>query len=118
MKGFLKSISENNTRFTLLLDKNLIECKLNLERCLFRIDKINFRSSITLNYTNLSRLISTDPICSRLREFIIDKKIPTFEKSLRKDYVLKNKSILKKLNQSQRAAVIQVIFAFAIAKRA
>lgn len=110
-QGFVKFISANGSRFSLLLDKNLIEWsggQSNLANYLFRIDKINFRSAITLNYTNLGRLMSAEDRCAKLRELIVDKRTPTFQAALPKQYVLRNKSILKKLNASQQAAVIRV----------
>lgn len=112
-QGFVKSINNNKTSFTLLLDKNLKGSYSSIQKDnLFRIDKINFRSAINLNYTNLSRLISSEEKCSRLRAFIIDKNKPEFEKSLQKQYILKNKHLLKKLNQSQQEAIIRVKLIF------
>lgn len=110
-QGFLKSISDNGTRFSLLLDKNLSETngKSSLANKIYRIDKINFRSAITLNYTNLARLMSDEAKCVRLRSLLIDRVKPTFEPTLPKHYILKNKPILKKLNTSQQAAVIKVL---------
>ena len=107
-QGFIKSISNDGSKFSLLLDKDLAQCneKSHFLKDFFRIDKINFRSQITLNYTNLARLMSVDS--SRLRKLIIEKIKPTFEPTLPKNYVLKNKSILKKLNSNQQAAVIKV----------
>lgn len=105
-------MSTNGTRFTLLLDKDLNErsCSASLLNGLFRLDKINFRSAITLNYTNLARLMSDEANSRRLRSIIVDKLKPTFEPTLPKHYVLKNKPILKKLNASQQSAVIKVSF--------
>lgn len=111
-QGFIKSISNDGNKFTLLLDKDLNERSenTNMLKGLFRIDKINFRSAITLNYTNLARLMSDGTNCARLRSLIIDKAKPTFLKVLPKDYVLKNKQIFKKLNTSQQQSVIKVEF--------
>lgn len=107
-QGFIKSIECENTRFSLLLDKNLIG-KFDAATCLFRIDKINFRSSITLNYTNLARLISSGDKYAKLRSFIVDKKIPDFLKELRKKDAMLNKHILKLLNRSQQQAIFKVL---------
>lgn len=107
-QGFLKSANKNKTEFVLLFDNQLAKRISTVE--IYRIDKINFRSSINLNYSNLSRLMNNNEKSSRLRSFIIDKKIPQFDKSLAKNVVLNNKSILKKLNQSQQASVLKVKF--------
>lgn len=127
-QGFVKSISADRTRFTLLLDKNLNEislfsiadssnsAKLTLAKTLFRLDKVNFRSAITLNYTNLARLMKNDKVeakkahrqveeetngpYKRLRSFIIEKKLPEFNPTLPKDYIIKNKVIKQFLKQN------------------
>lgn len=87
------------------MDKNLAQTPSFLNH-LFRIDKINFRSAIQLNYTNLARLMS--PAQTKLRSFVVDKRQPTFEERLNKQYIVENKQLLKKLNQSQQAAIIKV----------
>lgn len=104
-QGFIKSINHDRTKFYILLEKNLK--KITSDQ-IFRIDKINFRSAINLNYSNLSQLMNSNERSSELRSFIIDKKIPKFEKSLPKQHVLSNKSIFKTLNQSQQASIIKV----------
>jgi DNA replication ATP-dependent helicase Dna2 len=112
-QGFIRSISKNNSskslKLQLLVDKNL-SSDLKYKTHLFRIDKINFRSSINLNYTNLARLMSESKTtkCSRLRQFIIDKELPQFDKVLPKQHIIDNKSIFRRLNQSQQAAIIKV----------
>jgi DNA replication ATP-dependent helicase Dna2 len=105
-QGFIKSIE--NDSFLLFLDKNL-SGRFESSH-LFRIDKINFRAAINLNYTNLSRLMSNGEVATRLRAFIVDKKVPVFEKLLVKETILKNKHIFKKLNQNQQSAIIKVHF--------
>lgn len=107
-QGFIRSIQNNNTQFSLLVDKNLLNLKLSKDH-LFRIDKINFRSSVCLNYTNLSRLFFQNEICQRLRAYIIDKQAPTFQKVLSKQDILKTKDLFKKLNKSQKAAILKAI---------
>lgn len=104
-QGFIKSIYADNTSFTINLDKNLSMFKTSNDH-LFRIDKINYRSAIQLNYTNLGRLMEEKH--SRIREYIIDKKTPEFEKVLPKQNILKTKSFFKTLNQSQQAAILKV----------
>jgi hypothetical protein len=109
-KGFIKSIKTDKKSFSLLLDKNL-----NSQNCkhykdhLFRIDKINFRSAISLNYSNLSRLMNNNERSNKLRSYIIDKATPSFEKLLPKQIILKNKSIFRTLNQSQQSSILKVI---------
>lgn len=105
-QGFIRHISPDQTRFQLLVDKNLAQSSC-YSKHLFRIDKINFRSAIQLNYTNLARLMS--PAQTKLRSFVVDKRQPTFEERLNKQYVVDNKQLLKKLNQSQQAAIIKVV---------
>lgn len=94
-----------------MLDKNLYNqySKSNYKDHLFRIDKINFRSAISLNYSNLSRLMNNTEISNKLRSYIIDKSLPTFEKLLPKQIILKNKSIFRTLNQSQQSSILKVI---------
>jgi len=111
-QGFIQTIKNNNTMFSLLLDKNLAanSFKVNSEH-LFRIDKINFRSSTCLNYTNLSRLFIPSEMSAKLRSWIIDKKTPTFQATLPKQDILRTKELFKKLNQSQKAAILKAIMA-------
>ena len=110
-QGFIKSIRNNNTLFALLIDKNFNSSSVKISKeHLFRIDKINFRSAISLNYNNLARLMTSEDKCKRLRAFIIDKAIPTFEAVLPKQYILKTRSLFKKLNPSQQAAIIKVSY--------
>ncbi len=104
-QGFIRSIKSNNRHFTLNLDKNLALFKTTSEH-LFRIEKINYRSAIQLNYTNLGKLI--DPKYSNLRSYIIDKIPPQFDAVLPKQNVLKTKHLFKNLNQSQQAAILKV----------
>ena len=111
-QGFVKSISCAQTLFTLQIDKNLQNVPANsfmTKNHLFRIDKINFRSAITLNYTNLSRLMLPDKRSQELCAFIVDKKQPEFASALCAKDIMKTRSLFKKLNQSQKAAVIKVI---------
>ena len=73
-QGFIKSIRNNNTLFTLLVDKNFNSSSVKISKeHLFRIDKINFRSAISLNYNNLARLMNSEDKCQQLRALIIDK---------------------------------------------
>jgi hypothetical protein len=110
-QGFIKSIRNNNTLFALLIDKNFNSSSVKISKeHLFRIDKINFRSAISLNYNNLARLMTSEDKCKRLRAFIIDKAITTFEAVLPKQYILKTRSLFKKLNPSQQAAIIKVSY--------
>ncbi len=111
-QGFIQTIKSNNSVFSLLIDKNLIGNNLNFSKQhLFRIDKINFRSSNCLNYTNLSRLFFSNDLSQKLRECIIEKRAPTFQTSLPKQDILKTKDLFKKLNQSQKAAILKAIMA-------
>ena len=113
-QGFVKSIRNNNTLFTLLIDKNFNSSGVKISKeHLFRIDKINFRSAISLNYNNLARLMTSEDKCKQLRAFIIDKAIPSFETVLPKQYILKTRSLFKKLNPSQQAAIIKVSHLYA-----
>lgn len=105
-QGFIKSIENDNRLFNLLLDKKLNEKFRPSD--VFRVDKINFRAAITLNYTNLSRLMSSEEKSARLRSLIVDKRTPEFDSTLPKQQILANKSIFKKLNQSQQSAIIKV----------
>ena len=108
-QGFVKAIYNNNRTFALLIDKNLASAA---HKCMrehsFRVDKINFRSSICLNYTNLSRLMSDAALSQRLRRFIVDKQVPTFDPTLPKQHIVANKSLFAKLNRSQQGAIIKV----------
>lgn len=105
-QGFIKAISNYHDTYVLLLDKNLDLKKY--KHSVFRLDKINYRSAICLNYTNLMKLMDSNEYSTNLREFIIDKKQPTFESGLNKDIVLKTKHLLKDLNKNQQLAVIKV----------
>jgi hypothetical protein len=108
-QGFIKSIWNDKCNFILLLDKAL-DFKNNVPN-LFRIDKINYRSSICLNYSNLMKLIEPNEHAAKLREIIIDKKKPEYEKSLPKDYILKMKPYFKNLNKHQQFSIVKSIMA-------
>ena len=110
-QGFIRSIYNSNTRFTLLIDKNLANQRISKGH-LFRIDKINYRSMISLNYTNLSRLMINNERCAKLRKFIIDKQTPCFEQKFSKQAILKTKPLFSKLNTSQKAAILKVDYFF------
>ena len=104
-QGFIKTISNDKRTFVLMLDKNL-DSKDN--NCLFRIDKVNYRSSICQNYSNLIKLMEPTEHAAKLRELIIERRKPTFERALSKQYILKVKTFLKSLNQNQQLASIKV----------
>ena len=114
-QGFIRSISNNNNNFTLLIDKNLSQSNYRTsfadKNHLFRIDKINYRSAINLNYTNLARLMNANERSRSLRAFVVNKKEPSFDKVFNKQYILQNKAIFKKLNESQRTAIIKTLMA-------
>jgi flagellar biosynthesis GTPase FlhF len=118
-QGFIRAITNNSSHFTLLLDKRNLSCRsgggggesdqnLLLH---YRIDKIHFRSAITLNYTNVARLMGVGERNALLRSFIVDKRAPTFDKCLPKQHILQNKAIFRQLNQSQQAAIIRALMA-------
>jgi hypothetical protein len=117
-QGFVKTISNNKRTFQLLCDKNLASvAHKSLREHLFRIDKVNFRSAISLNYTNLARLMTNgsdsalttaSARSANLRKFIIDKQAPTFDTTLPRQHIMANKSLFSKLNRSQQSAIIKV----------
>jgi hypothetical protein len=111
-QGFIKSIKTNNTLFSLLIDKNLTNLNSINEQHRFRIDKINYRSSICLNYTNLSRLMLSNERSKRLRSYIIDKSLPIFGSVLSKQNILKTKNLFAKLNKSQKTSILKVLTLF------
>ena len=124
-QGFIKSIRNNRREISLTIDKNLYQFfKSNaiitnskksinelIGKHLFRIDKVNYRSAISLNYTNMSRLMMPTEASRRLRSFIIEKQKPEFESVLPKQLIVKTKEYFKKLNKSQQAAVLKAIMA-------
>ena len=105
-QGFIKSISSDKCSFLLLLDKTL-DAKKNKFN-LFRVDKINYRSSICSNYSNLMKLMEPTSHAAKLREIIIDRKRPSFEKALPRESILKVKPFFKNLNKCQQLASIKV----------
>jgi len=107
-QGFVKSIKNQNRTFSLVLNRDITNSPYKID--VFRIDKINYRSAICANYTNLMKLMDDSPRCKRLREYIVEKAKPSFERVLPKQAILKTKNIFKKLNQSQQAAILKVLF--------
>ena len=108
-QGFLKSVDNSKTKFSLLIDKNLTSFNSKyIKNHLFRLDKINFRSTLSLNYTNLALLMNNEKQSERLRPFIIDKKVPEFDSVLPKQAILNTKNLFKKLNKSQQSAILRV----------
>jgi DNA replication ATP-dependent helicase Dna2 len=107
-QGFVRSIGSHKRRFTLLVDKNL---RTSHADHLFRIDKINFRAALSLNYTNLGKLMGAGERARALRSFLIDKRVAQFDSALPKQYILQNKAIFRQLNQSQQAAIIKTLMA-------
>lgn len=79
------------------------------EQNIFRIDYVFYEFSQIFNYTNLLRLMTSDPIAGNLRKFIIDQQSPNFRPKLSKEIVLYGKKILKVLNEPQKRAVIKAL---------
>jgi hypothetical protein len=57
------------------------------------------------------KLIEPNEHAAKLREIIIDKKKPEYEKSLPKDYILKMKPYFKNLNKHQQFSIVKSIMA-------
>ncbi|KAF5294448.1 hypothetical protein FQR65_LT01574 [Abscondita terminalis] len=86
------------------LDRNL---KQKYSNQAFHLDAYSSSMSQGFNMTNLSLLLEASEQASRLRKFIIEKELPTFENKLPKLVATKGTAILRKLNKMQQKAVLK-----------
>ena len=78
------------------------------ESALFTMDKLEYQGGQSLLYANLGRLMADDPRSARLRQLVIDRRTPTFQKGLPKSVATVAKRALAGLNKLQQKAVLKV----------
>ncbi|XP_042223587.1 DNA replication ATP-dependent helicase/nuclease DNA2-like, partial [Homarus americanus] len=66
---------------------------------------------MSINFTNLAKLLMDTSQASHLRGLLIDRNLPLFKKGLSHAVISKGKHILKSLNKSQQRAVLKTLMA-------
>lgn len=102
--GFVIKIDDNQIEIS--LDKKFNETFLNYN---LRLDVMSSYSSYTVNFDNLLRLMSDGQVPAKLRNLIIQKRLPQFEPTLSKQVIEVAKKIIKPLNIIQQKAVLKSI---------
>ncbi|XP_053951038.1 DNA replication ATP-dependent helicase/nuclease DNA2 [Anastrepha ludens] len=98
----------SSTHVTISLDLNLSK---NYANETFIIDKHESQSGNAFNFTNVSLLLDNRDRAKILREIVVHRMPPTFQKNLPKIVATKGASILKELNKVQRSAVLKALTA-------
>nr|XP_027220953.1 LOW QUALITY PROTEIN: DNA replication ATP-dependent helicase/nuclease DNA2-like [Penaeus vannamei] len=106
--GVIKVVHEQSVQ--VVLDRDLTAYPTWREK-LFCVDRCEYQNTMSINFTNLARLLSDTPQAAILRELIVDRKLPTFKKGLGEDVVKKGKKILQMLNKTQQRAVLKTLMA-------
>lgn len=75
----------------------------------FRIDKAHSAAAFTISYSNLAKLMSTEPVSAKLRSLVIDRALPCYRKTLAKETAVACHGVLKPLNNFQRRAVLKFL---------
>lgn len=73
------------------------------------MDKLEYQGGQTLLYSNLSRLMLNNANAARLRELIIDQRVPVFKAGLPKSMLEIFWPVLKPLNGFQRRAILKAL---------
>ncbi|XP_037778324.1 DNA replication ATP-dependent helicase/nuclease DNA2-like [Penaeus monodon] len=106
--GVVKAVQEQSVQ--VVLDRDLSAYPTWREK-VFSVDRCEYQNTMSINFTNLARLLSDTPQAAILRELIVDRKPPTFKKGLGEDVVKKGKKILQMLNKTQQRAVLKTLMA-------
>ncbi|XP_014211220.1 DNA replication ATP-dependent helicase/nuclease DNA2 [Copidosoma floridanum] len=77
----------------------------------YHIDKSLYNSFLTHNLSQLGGLLDDHEICSKLRRIIIERRPATFSSDLPQSILETGKSILKRLNENQKNAVLKALAA-------
>lgn len=93
-----------------MMDRNLKDYP-NWRSKIFSVDRCEYQNTMSINFTNLARLLMDTPRATVLRSLIIDKTVPSFKKGLPQEVVSKGKHILKRLNKIQQRAVLRTLMA-------
>ena len=104
--GYITEITSNQV--SCKLDRDLSQQE-NLKQAVYRIDKNESTTAILSCYTNLTKLMENSPSRERLREMIIEKRVPQTNRTLSKAKIGKVKDIFKRLNKSQKSALLKVM---------
>jgi len=79
---------------------------------LYHLDKYESSSIIAFNFSSLALLLEPSENSAQLRQFIIDKEIPSFLSSdSHLDSFIKSSGLTLNLNLSQRSAIIKALAA-------
>lgn len=103
--GFLIGIDSSSV--TLATDRNVNNWERSFK--VLHLDKLDYQGGQSLLYSNLSRLMADTEQAARLRELIIDKTAPTFDKGFPRTTVELLSPILSKLNKLQQKAVLNAL---------
>ncbi|CAL4122921.1 unnamed protein product, partial [Meganyctiphanes norvegica] len=101
-------VSCNADTVEIIIDRNIQLYPGWQSKCI-HIDRCEYQNTMSINFTNLAKLLNDSPEASILRSLLIDKEIPKFSKGLNESVVKKGGHILKILNKTQRRAVLRVL---------
>ncbi|XP_064087433.1 DNA replication ATP-dependent helicase/nuclease DNA2-like [Macrobrachium nipponense] len=102
--------SFRNGGVCVIMDRNLNDYP-NWRSKIFSVDRCEYQNTMSINFTNIARLLMDTPRATVLRSLIIDKTVPSFKKGLPQEVVSKGKHILKRLNKIQQRAVLRTLMA-------
>lgn len=103
--GCLVDISTSSV--TVSTDRNVHNWDRNFE--VLHLDKMEYQGGQTLLYANLSRLMANNANAAKLRELVIDLKLPVFKAGLPKSLLEVLWPVLRPLNAFQRRAVLKAL---------
>ncbi|XP_068218032.1 DNA replication ATP-dependent helicase/nuclease DNA2-like [Palaemon carinicauda] len=106
--GIVSSFKNGGVCIT--MDRNLKDYP-NWRNKIFSADRCEYQNTMSINFTNLSRLLMDTPRATTLRSQIIEKTVPSFKKGLPQEVVTKGKHILKRLNKIQQRSVLKTLMA-------
>ncbi|XP_074640132.1 DNA replication ATP-dependent helicase/nuclease DNA2-like [Tubulanus polymorphus] len=104
--GIVQSVTEDS--IALVVDRDLRKYS-DWKSMVFRIDKCDYYNSMGSNFNNVSKLMEDTPVSAKLRELVIDLRVPEFNHVLPKTDIAKVKHIFKLLNKPQKTAVLKVL---------
>ncbi|XP_045595912.2 DNA replication ATP-dependent helicase/nuclease DNA2 [Procambarus clarkii] len=106
--GVIASFEEDSVRVVMDRDLTLYS---NWNKKKFHVDRCEYQNTMSINFTNLAKLLMDTPQAARLRALVIDRNRPSFKKGLSPEVVSKGKHILKSLNKIQQRAVLRTLMA-------
>ncbi|XP_018336778.1 DNA replication ATP-dependent helicase/nuclease DNA2 [Agrilus planipennis] len=104
--GFVSYVGK--TDITVSLDRDLNKI---YPHKTFHLDTYESSFSESFSKTSLTIILEDSSTATKLREFIVEKKAPTFQTKLSKKVIIKGTPILRNLNKLQQRAVLKALSA-------